>query len=146
MREHPDKRPLKQTCDKIAASPRSKDIKVKKDVFFINTNLSTKDQLSSDNFSEQEDIDEPEEGCEHCNNKKSKKAKPKIALTDVIVNLDKCKTDKRARHVLARVVNIPRTSSIYGSMELTPEAIRAAEIHIHECVQQHLILNEITNR
>ena len=59
--------------DKIAASPRSKDIKVKKDVFFINTNLSTKDQLSSDNFSEQEDIDEPEEGCEHCNNKKSKK-------------------------------------------------------------------------
>ena len=63
MREHPDKRPLKQTYDKIAASPRSKDIKVKKDVFFINTNLSTKDQLSSDNFSEQEDIDEPEEGC-----------------------------------------------------------------------------------
>ena len=71
--------------------------------------------------------------------KSQKKAKPKIALTDVIVNLDKCKTDKRARHVLARVVNIPRTSSIYGSMELTPEAIRAAEIHIHECVQQHLI-------
>ena len=38
-------------------------IKVKKDVLLINTNLSTKDQLSSDNFSEQEDIDEPEEGC-----------------------------------------------------------------------------------
>ena len=63
----------------------------------------------------------------------------------MIVNLDKCKTDKRARHVLARVVNIPRTSSIYGSMELTPEAIRAAEIHIHKGVQQHLNLNEITN-
>ena len=138
MKEHPDKWPLKQTYDKNDALPGSKDIKVKKDIFHINTNLTTDDQLSSDNLSEHEDIDEPEEGCKHCINKKAKKVKPKIALTDMIVDMDRCKTAKRARHVVARVVNILRTKSFYGSMELTPEAIRAAEIHIHKCVQQHL--------